>query len=409
MPMATRNPGDSIAAAHQNAIVDALKGTVGENLTVFFKGADRTSAAALVLGTDGNYFDVTGTVTITSISTLPAGTVIKLQFDGVLLLTHNATTLILSGGANYTTAAGDVFEFISEGSGNWREAGRSLSAITAAVGSTSYSVASQFGATPSLTFGTTNTAGTGTAFVRRNAQIALYDTTVARAVTFGDVGTVGSSGGFAAHVLHGHPFAVGAAIVASTGNVLQVASTNGNLSWAASGTSAHGPSLHNDRTREMYIPAPAWGQDSGTGGTVLANQTTANQMEYISWLLDAAASEAVVSSFLVPTDWTSGALTYKIYWAMDSATSGNVVVRIRARAVQTAEAVDDTPDMTADDTYSVPATIETLKVSTFSATHTVATGDLVSIRLARLGSDAGDTATGDMHFIGLGVSYTADE
>ena len=221
MPMATRNPGDSIAAAHQNAIVDALKGTVGENLTVFFKGADRTSAAALVLGTDGNYFDVTGTVTITSISTLPSGTVIKLQFDGALLLTHNATTLILSGGANYTTAAGDVFEFISEGSGNWRETHRSLSAIAAA-----------FGATPSLTFNTSNTAGTGTEFVRRNAQVALFDTTAARAISFADVGTTGTVA-FAARRDHGHVFSVIPAIVASTNNVLTVGSTNGGLTWAA--------------------------------------------------------------------------------------------------------------------------------------------------------------------------------
>ena len=125
MPMATRNPGDTIAAAHQNAIVDALKGTVGENLTVFAKGADLTSASALVLGTDGNYFDVTGTVTITSISTLPAGTMILLQFDGILTLTHNATSLILIGAANFTTAAGDRCLFVSEGSGNWREVSRS--------------------------------------------------------------------------------------------------------------------------------------------------------------------------------------------------------------------------------------------------------------------------------------------
>ncbi len=233
MPMANVSTGQVIAANDHNSIVAAIKGTTGENLTVFTKGADLASASALVLGTDGNYFDVTGAVTITSISTLPAGTVIKLQFDSTPVLTHNATTLILQGAVNYTAAAGDVFEFISEGSGNWRETGRSLNAMGASVGSTATSVASAWGATPSLTFSTTNAAGTGVEFVRRNATIALFDTTVARALAFGDVGTVGSSGGFAAHVLHGHPFALGAAVVPSTGNLLSVASTNGNLQWAA--------------------------------------------------------------------------------------------------------------------------------------------------------------------------------
>ena len=85
------------------------------------KGADIASASALTLGTDGLFFDVTGTTTITSISSRAAGAVIFLQFDGALTLTHNATNLILMGATNATTAAGDVYCLVSEGSGNWRE------------------------------------------------------------------------------------------------------------------------------------------------------------------------------------------------------------------------------------------------------------------------------------------------
>lgn len=88
------------------------------------KGTDIASGAALALPNSGQYFDVTGTTTITSIESRPAGFVLILQFDGALTLTHNATSLILRGGANVTTAAGDVFTFVSEGSGNWREVGR---------------------------------------------------------------------------------------------------------------------------------------------------------------------------------------------------------------------------------------------------------------------------------------------
>jgi hypothetical protein len=84
------------------------------------KGADVASANALTLGADGNYFDITGTTAITSIATVGVGTVVKLHFDGALTLTHHATDLILPGGANITTAAGDEAEFVEYATGDWR-------------------------------------------------------------------------------------------------------------------------------------------------------------------------------------------------------------------------------------------------------------------------------------------------
>tara|TARA_B100000745_G_scaffold277024_1_gene207267 strand:+ start:19 stop:963 length:945 start_codon:yes stop_codon:yes gene_type:complete len=84
------------------------------------KGADVASATALVLLTDGNYFDVSGTVTITSFNTTAVGTQIKLHFDAACILTHHASDLILPSGANITTAAGDEAEFIEYASGDYR-------------------------------------------------------------------------------------------------------------------------------------------------------------------------------------------------------------------------------------------------------------------------------------------------
>lgn len=98
------------------------------------KGADIASATTLVLGTDGNYFDVTGTTTITGI-TVAAGTPFMLQFDGALTLTHHATNLNLPGSTNITTAAGDraicfaeaadqvrVLEYVQAAVGTWTPA-----------------------------------------------------------------------------------------------------------------------------------------------------------------------------------------------------------------------------------------------------------------------------------------------
>lgn len=90
-------------------------------------GPDVASATALPYPAYGNYSDVTGTTTITSFDTSgEVGTVIKRHFDGILTLTHDATDLVLPGGANITTAVGDEFEFVEYASGDWRCTGYTL-------------------------------------------------------------------------------------------------------------------------------------------------------------------------------------------------------------------------------------------------------------------------------------------
>jgi hypothetical protein len=85
------------------------------------KGADIASATTTdIAGTSGFYNDVTGTTTVTGLGTVAAGVHKVIKFEGALVLTHNATSLILPGATNITTADGDVAWFISEGSGNWR-------------------------------------------------------------------------------------------------------------------------------------------------------------------------------------------------------------------------------------------------------------------------------------------------
>jgi len=102
---------------------------------LWVKGADIASANALVLGIDGNYADVTGSTTITSISDKGGtGYVQKLHFDGALTLTHHATDLILPDGANITTAAGDEAEFVNYAAGGWRYTGGT--AVAGAVAAT---------------------------------------------------------------------------------------------------------------------------------------------------------------------------------------------------------------------------------------------------------------------------------
>jgi hypothetical protein len=81
---------------------------------------DVASAATTDLGfVNSENLRITGTTTITSFGTSVSGTRRQLRFAGALVLTHNATSLILPGGADITTGAGDTAVAISLGAGNW--------------------------------------------------------------------------------------------------------------------------------------------------------------------------------------------------------------------------------------------------------------------------------------------------
>lgn len=83
----------------------------------------KASATTTDLGATGtNIVAISGTTTITSFgSTATINECLYfVRFTGILTLTNNATSLILPGAANITTAAGDCALFKYEGSGNWR-------------------------------------------------------------------------------------------------------------------------------------------------------------------------------------------------------------------------------------------------------------------------------------------------
>jgi hypothetical protein len=81
-----------------------------------------------------NTINVTGAVNITGFDTIAAGATRRLIFSGACPITHNPTSLILPGGANVTTAPGDVLEFQSLGGGNAKCIGYTKADGTAAVG-----------------------------------------------------------------------------------------------------------------------------------------------------------------------------------------------------------------------------------------------------------------------------------
>ncbi len=108
---------------HLRLIKDTLKNSfplVTKATHLMLAETNVASAATTDIGAvASDHVNVTGTTTITGLGTVGAGTHRTVRFAAALVLTHNGTSLILPTGANITTAADDVMEAYSLGSGNW--------------------------------------------------------------------------------------------------------------------------------------------------------------------------------------------------------------------------------------------------------------------------------------------------
>jgi len=112
--------GVAVEKARIGARVPFIGGTLTQALN-HAPSVSLASAATVNIGAAAaNAITITGTTTITAFGTIADGAIRVLTFADALTLTHNATGLILPGGANIATAAGDVAVMLSLGSGNWR-------------------------------------------------------------------------------------------------------------------------------------------------------------------------------------------------------------------------------------------------------------------------------------------------
>lgn len=112
--------GTSIKTINGNSLLGSgnLVVSSSESIATAIASAATTSISAA----GGKSVHITGTTTITSLGTGTTGQTVKVIFDGALVLTHNATSLMNISNANITTAAGDTAVFLNENgaSGYWR-------------------------------------------------------------------------------------------------------------------------------------------------------------------------------------------------------------------------------------------------------------------------------------------------
>lgn len=107
-------------AAEDTGTKAALTPNTFTGMQRWAKGADVPSLTSLILGTDGNYFNVTGVNSIVGIATLGVGTWVRLHFNSALQIIHHATNFALPGQSIISASAGDEADFVEYGSSTFR-------------------------------------------------------------------------------------------------------------------------------------------------------------------------------------------------------------------------------------------------------------------------------------------------
>ena len=168
----------------------------------------------------------------------------------------------------------------------------------------------------------------------------------------------------------------------------------------------HGIADHTDVTRFLWLPV----HDGVVldGGT-LASRGTAPDIIRVITLADAATAGASWA-FLLPDDYvTNSSLSFEIYHAGQTTTSGSVRWSTNMHVI--AEGVSIvTAQGSAAFTGQAPTTADLLVIEATQALGvTGVAGDLVRVNVRRLGGDGADNYAASTSLIGLKVSYTGSQ
>jgi hypothetical protein len=154
---------------------------------------------------------------------------------------------------------------------------------------------------------------------------------------------------------------------------------------------------------QVSLPASAF---YGLGGAARGQLGEATAVySAATWLLDDSTNESGGIGFVYTGGVSGSIITVRIWWAMDSATSGDV--RIGARLLPLADGEDaaGTGIGSASD-ETVPGTAKYVTYTEIELSVSYEAGDLIRLSITRFGANASDTATGDLHFIAALVTFS---
>lgn len=424
------NVTDSASAA-DSALIDLLVGGTsmfrvqkdGEISTSHYysaiqkwaKGTDIASGSTLTVPTNGNFFDVTGTTSVTAISAVQVGTRILLQFDGILTLTHHATNLVLPGGANITTAAGDFAEFVEYASGDWALINYTTAAAVY-LGSLVEDTSPQLGGDLDLNgHGITLPGATVT-------DITGADTTLVS-------GTAGTSGNVASWNADGDAVDSGVAVAdlvvsgdfTTDGGIL--VGTGAGTYQEETGATARaslGLTIGTDVAaatvgqgqHTIWAGSGAFVRPTTNGAAYSTEELATNDIGIAYYAFDASTEEAIYLLWQAPKSYDGGTIIAQPIWKHPATTTNfGVVWGISGRAYANDDALDqamgteqtstDTGGTTAD-CYIAPES------SAVTMAGSPAGEQLIIIKIARKVADGSDTLAVDAHLLGVKIHYTTD-
>lgn len=132
-----------------------------------------------------------------------------------------------------------------------------------------------------------------------------------------------------------------------------------------------------------------------------------------TYKFDAAATEAIQWQVGRILAYGSGNLTVRLYWYGDTATSGDVVWGVSIAAVTSdTDAQDAETDAWATENTATDSHLGTTAQRWHTATVTVSNldglvnGDLLWVRVRRIGGNGSDTMSGDAQLGGVSIEYS---
>jgi hypothetical protein len=151
------------------------------------------------------------------------------------------------------------------------------------------------------------------------------------------------------------------------------------------------------------LPASAFYGTGGPARGLLGEATAAYSAP--TWLMDDSANESTGIGFVYTGGASGATITIRVWWAMDSAAAGNIVLGVRALAL--ADGEDATAAGTGtNSTEAVPGTAKYVTYTEFELSISYEAGDLIRLSITRYGANGSDTAAGDLHFVAALVTFS---